>query len=269
MTRLPSLFISHGAPNIVLSDLPAKNFLQTLAGDLPRPKAIVVISAHFEHDGVAVVADPNPSMIYDFGGFEAELYKMVYAAPGSTELAEKAIGLLGAAGLSPTRIAKRGYDHGTWNPLILAFPKADIPVVVVSVDPAKDARHHYAIGQALAPLADDGVLIIGSGHITHNLGGFFMRGRDAKFDSMMDHVSAAFVEWIHERVEKGDIEALLDWETKAPFAKENHPEAEHFMPFFAALGAGGAKPSGMRLHHSLQSGFFAYDHYAFNIAKAA
>ena len=267
MTRMPSLFISHGAPNIVLSDLPAKHFLQTMAADLPRPKAIVVVSAHFEHDGVGVVTDPNPAMIYDFGGFEAALYKMVYAAPGSPEVAEQAIALLTEAGLNPTRVAKRGYDHGTWNPLILAYPAADIPVVVVSVDPSKDARHHYAIGKALAPLADEGVLIIGSGHITHNLRGFFQRGRDAKFDAMIDHASAEFVAWIYDRVSKGDIEALLDWETKAPFAHENHPETEHFMPFFAALGAAGDQAKGMRLHHSLQSGFFAYDHYAF--AKAA
>jgi 4,5-DOPA dioxygenase extradiol len=267
MSRMPSIFISHGAPNIVLSDLPAKTFLQTMAADLPRPKAIVVISAHFEHEGVAVVTDPHPAMIYDFGGFEPALYKMVYAAPGSPEVAEQAIALLAKAGLNPARVAKRGYDHGTWNPLILAYPKADIPVVVVSVDPTKDARHHYAIGKALVPLADDGVLIIGSGHITHNLRGFFQRGRDARFDAAIDNASAEFVTWIYDRVSNSDIETLLDWETKAPFPQENHPEAEHFMPFFAALGAGGEHAIGTRLHHSLQMGFFAYDHYAF--AKAA
>ena len=267
MSRMPSIFISHGAPNIVLSDLPAKTFLETMAQDLPRPKAIVVVSAHFEHAGVAVVADPKPDMIYDFGGFEAALYKMVYAAPGSPQVAERAIALLAKAGLNPARVAKRGYDHGTWNPLILAYPDADIPVVVVSVDPSKDARHHFAIGKALAPLADEGVLIIGSGHITHNLRGFFMRGRDARFDAMIDQASAEFVNWIYGRVSAGDIEALLNWETEAPFAKENHPETEHFMPFFAALGAGGDHANATRLHHSLQSGFFAYDHYAF--AKAA
>jgi 4,5-DOPA dioxygenase extradiol len=267
MSRISSIFISHGAPNIVLSDLPAKRFLQTMAADLPSPKAIVVVSAHFEHDGVAVVTDPNPGMIYDFGGFEAELYQMVYAAPGSPDVAEQALALLEKAGFNPVRVAKRGYDHGTWNPLILAFPEADIPVVQVSVDPAQDARHHYAVGKALAPLANDGVLIIGSGHITHNLRGFFMRGRNAEFDAAIDHASAEFVQWIYARVSEGNIEALLDWEIKAPFPKENHPETEHFMPFFAALGAGGPHAIGTRLHHSLQNGFFAYDHYAF--AKAA
>jgi 4,5-DOPA dioxygenase extradiol len=258
---MPTLFISHGAPNIILSDLPAKRFLETMAADLPTPKAIIMVSAHFEHEDVAVVTDPNPSMIYDFGGFEAELYEKIYAAPGSPDVAAKAIELLRQAGLTPAIIAQRGYDHGTWNPLILAYPQADIPVVQISVDPNKDARHHFAIGRALAPLADEGVLIIGSGHITHNLRGFFMRGRDASFDAMIDMTSAAFVAWIVDRVAANDIEALLDWETKAPFPKENHPSTEHFMPFFVALGAAGHGGGGQRIHHSVEQSFFAYDHY--------
>jgi 4,5-DOPA dioxygenase extradiol len=236
---ITSVFISHGAPNIVLSDLPSKHFLQTMAADFPRPKAIIVVPAHFEHEGVAAVTDPAPNMIYDFGGFEAELYKMVYPAPGSPEIAERAIGLLAEAGHNPARIAKRGFDHGTWNPLIPAYPEADIPVVQISVDPSRDARYQSEIGRALAPLAGEGVMIIGSGHITHNLRGFFLRGRDPQFDAKLDKASAAFVAWIEERVKAGDIEALLNWETLAPFPKENHPEAEHFLPFFVALGAGG------------------------------
>jgi 4,5-DOPA dioxygenase extradiol len=260
---IPSLFISHGAPNIALSDLPAKRFLETMAADLPTPKAIIVVSAHFEHEGVAVVSDPAPAMTYDFGGFEAELYTMVYPAPGSPEIAERVMQLLASAGLKPDRIAKRGFDHGTWNPLILAYPDADIPVVQISVDPSKDARYHYGVGQALAPLASEGVMIIGSGHITHNLRGFFHRGRDPGFDALLDKASAAFVACIEDRVVAGDIEALLDWEKLAPYPKENHPTTEHFMPFFVALGAGIAHGQGRRLHHSVEQGFFAYDHYAF------
>jgi 4,5-DOPA dioxygenase extradiol len=261
--HIPSLFISHGAPNIVLSDLPAKRFLQTMAADLPTPKAIIVVSAHFEHRGVAVVTDPAPAMTYDFGGFESELYKMVYPAPGSPEVAAHAWQLLDAAGLRPSNMAKRGYDHGTWNPLILAYPKADIPVVQISVDPSKDARHHYDVGRTLAPLARDGVMIIGSGHITHNLRGFFHRGRDPGFDAHLDKASAAFVAWVEAHVASGDIEALLDWQTRAPFALENHPQAEHFMPFFVAMGAQYPQLDGQRIHHSVEQGFFAYDHYRF------
>lgn len=258
---MPAIFLSHGAPNIVLSDLPAKHFLETLAHQLPKPSAIIVMSAHFEHDSVAVVTDPQPAMIYDFGGFEDVLYKMTYPAPGSPDIATQALDLLAAAGLEPTTIAHRGFDHGTWNPLILAFPAADIPVVQISVDPAKGARHHFAVGQALAPLAQQGVLIIGSGHITHNLHGFFQRGRDADFDAKIDAASAIFVDWIEQRVAANELEDLLDWETKAPFARENHPTPEHFLPFFVALGAGNG--DGRRLHHSVERGFFAYDHYAF------
>jgi 4,5-DOPA dioxygenase extradiol len=264
--KMPSLFISHGAPNIILSDLPAKVFLETMANDLPTPKAIIVVSAHFEHDGVAVVTDPAPPMIYDFGGFEAELYEKVYPAPGAPDIAARALTLLETAGLNPMPIPQRGFDHGTWNPLILAFPKADIPVLQVSIDPSKGARHHYALGQALAPLSEEGVLIIGSGHITHNLRGFFHRGRDAEFDAMMDRTSAAFVAWIAERVAAGDHAALLDWQSQAPFAQENHPSTDHLLPFFVALGAGGHQARGDRLHHSVERGFFAYDHYRFEAA---
>jgi 4,5-DOPA dioxygenase extradiol len=260
---MPSLFISHGAPNIVLSDLPAKHFLQTLARELPKPTAIIVASAHFEHEGPAVVTDPTPPMIYDFGGFEDVLYDMVYPAPGSPALALEFIELLANAGFEPTTIAKRGFDHGTWNPLMLVFPNADIPVVQLSIDPTRNARYHYDIGIALASLAKKDVLIIGSGHITHNLRGFFQRGRDPKFDIMLDQASAAFVAWIEHHVSVGDTEALLNWETQAPFAVENHPQTEHFMPFFVALGAGGAHGQSVRLHHSVEQGFFAYDHYAF------
>lgn len=260
---MPSLFISHGAPNIVLSDLPAKHFLETMARVLPTPKAIIVVSAHFEHEGVAVVTDPKPGMIYDFGGFEAELYRMNYPAPGSPEVADKALRLLMEAGFAPTRIALRGFDHGTWNPLILAYPDGEIPVVQISVDPSQGARYHYGVGQALAPLASEGVMIIGSGHITHNLRGFFHRGRDPAFDAMLDNASAAFVGWIETKVAQGDVEALLDWDKLAPFPKENHPTIEHFLPFFVALGAGGSPLIGQRIHHSVELGFFAYDHYRF------
>jgi 4,5-DOPA dioxygenase extradiol len=157
--------------------------------------------------------------------------------------------------------------------LMLAFPQADIPVVQVSVDPARDASHHFAIGRALSPLRAENVLVIGSGHITHNLRGFFMRGRDAKFDAQIDRATADFVAWIERKVATADIDALLDWERQAPDAALNHPEVEHFLPFFVALGAGGSgdgamprQSIGIRIHHSLQSGFFAYDHYAFGKA---
>ncbi len=261
MTSMPSVFISHGAPNFIISDLPARHFMLELEKHVGRPRAIVMVSAHFETDGVAVVTDPAPGMIYDFGGFEPELYSMVYPAPGSPELAARVIELLEIAAFKPQKAAKRGYDHGAWTPLMAAWPDAGIPVVQVSIDPSRDAHYHYALGRALAPLRAEGVLVIGSGHITHNLRAFFMRGRDAELDRNIGGWVDSFTEWMRERAEAGDVEALLEWETKAPFAAENHPEAEHLMPFFVALGAGEGGRA-QRIHHSKQMGFFTYDHYA-------
>ena len=173
MPAMPSLFISHGGPNVVTDESPARTYLMGLSHLLPKPKAIVIVSAHFETGGVAVVTDPAPGMIYDFGGFSLELYKMVYTAPGAPELAERVIAMLEKAGFAPFRLEKRGYDHGAWTPLKLAFPEGDIPVVQVSIDPNRDAAWHYAIGRALAPLREEGILLIGSGHITHNLRALF------------------------------------------------------------------------------------------------
>lgn len=264
MATHPSLFISHGGPNIVLDDMPARHFLENLESFVGRPKAIVIMSAHFETHGVAVVTDPAPDMIYDFGGFSPELYRMVYPAPGAPELAGRVEDMLDAAGLKPALIGKRGYDHGTWTPLKLAFPAADIPVVQVSVDPGRDARWHHAVGAALAPLRQEGVLLVGSGHITHNLRaviGAMRSGRavppeiGARFD--------AFVDWFADRFEAGDVEALLDWRVRAPFTRDNHPTDEHLMPIFFALGAAGEGAAARRIHASREYGFFAYDSYLF------
>ena len=265
MASMPTLFISHGGPDIVINESAARDYLEILSEHLPRPRAIVIVSAHFETDGVAVVTDPAPGMIYDFGGFAPELYEMVYPAPGEPQLAERVFAMLDEAGLEPSRIARRGYDHGTWTPLRLAFPQADIPVVQVSVDPSRDAAWHYALGRALAPLREEGVLLIGSGHITHNLRELFpvMRGGKQADPELAAHVDA-FVGWFADKLAAGDRDALLDWRAQAPFAQENHPTDEHLMPIFFAYGAAGEAPRAERTHASRQLGFFAYDSYLFH-----
>ncbi|WP_421850856.1 DODA-type extradiol aromatic ring-opening family dioxygenase [Oricola sp.] len=265
MTAMPSVFVSHGGPNVVIEDTEARDYLSSLASLLPQPKAIVVMSAHFETDGPVVVSDPKPGMIYDFGGFQKELYEMVYPAPGDPELAGRVAGLLGGAGLSPRIMPERGYDHGTWNPLILAYPDADIPVVQVSVDPSRDAAYHYAVGAALAQLREEGVLLLGSGHITHNLRAIFgiMRGGEAVDPELAGRVNA-FTEWFAEQFAKGDREAVLDWSNRAPYVADNHPTDEHLMPLFFAYGAGGADTWPERRHNSLQFGVFAWDSWFFN-----
>ncbi len=264
MSAMPTLFLSHGGPNIVVSDTPTRAYLKGLAARLPRPRAIVVMSAHFETGGVVVVTDPRPEMIYDFRGFEPELYEMVYPAPGAPELAGEVLMLLAAAGLDPEPLARRGYDHGTWTPLLLAYPEADIPIVQVSIDPARDAAWHFGVGQALATLRQTGVLVIGSGHITHNLGAFFavMRGAAAPDPALPGKVKA-FTEWFAARLEAGDRAGLLDWKEQAPFPSDNHPTDEHLMPIFFAYGAAGERPHAVRLHDSVDHGFFANDSWLF------
>lgn len=156
MSAMPSLFVSHGAPNLILHDSPARAFLAGYAAALPKPEAIVCVSAHFETDAPAVVDDPAPGMIYDFGGFEPELRTIVYPAPGDPALAGRVAGLVSAAGLPVAHVPRRGYDHGTWVPLKLLYPDADVPVVQVSVQPAADAAHHFRIGRRWRPCAGRG-----------------------------------------------------------------------------------------------------------------
>lgn len=266
MTSMPTLFISHGGPNIVLDATPARAYLENLSTLLPaEPKAIVIVSAHFETDGVAVVTDPSPGTIHDFGGFAPELYKMVYPAKGDPALAQTVFDRLQEAGLAPHTYEKRGYDHGTWTPLLLAYPDARIPVVQVSIDPKRDAAWHYRIGRALADLRKEGVLLIGSGHITHNLRAFFTVFRHGEMvDPALAEKVDAFTGWFAERLAAGDAEAIMDWKARAPFPAENHPTDEHLMPIFFAYGAAGEGARAERVHASKQMGFFAFDSYLFH-----
>ena len=264
MATLPSLFISHGGPNIVIDDIAARHFLEGIPALIERPKAIVIMSAHFETGGGSGGTDPHPEMIYDFGGFAPDLYRMVYPAPGEPKLAERVFSMLDEAGLAPTRCERRGYDHGTWTPLKLAFPEADIPVVQVSIDPDRDARWHYAVGRALAPLRKEGILLIGSGHITHNLRAVITVMRTGRpIDPQIGERFNAFTDWFAEKFAEGDTEALFDWRRKAPFPTDNHPTDEHLMPIFFALGAAGDGAHAERVHASREYGYFAYDSYLF------
>ncbi|MFZ1816158.1 MAG: class III extradiol ring-cleavage dioxygenase [Rhizobiaceae bacterium] len=265
--NVASLFVSHGGPNIVTDPSEAHDYLTTLSSIAGKPEAIIVVSAHFETEGAVVVTDPNPGMIYDFGGFAPELYQMVYPAPGEPELAMRAARMLAEAGLQ-TRIApKRGYDHGTWTVLKLAYPEADIPIVQISIDPTADAQYHYDLGRALAPLADENVLLVGSGHITHNLRAAFgvMRGGQSPDPEMVRQVGE-FTEWFAARFEEGARDDLLAWREKAPYVQENHPTDEHLMPLFFAYGAAGEKVRAVRAHDSRQMGFFAFDSWVFHRA---
>jgi 4,5-DOPA dioxygenase extradiol len=259
---VPPLFISHGAPDLIVHDNPTRDFLADIAASMPRPKAIVSISAHFATVRPAVVVDAAPAMIYDFGGFDPSLYEMVYPAPGEPALARRIGDMLVAAGHDTLLVEGRGYDHGTWVPLKLMYPDADVPVVQLSVQPRRDAAHHWAIGRALAPLVDEGVLILGSGALTHNLHEAFAGGRGLRSRRVAPPAWVAdFAAWIGEKVAANDVEALLDYRVRAPHAERNHPTDEHLLPLFVALGAGGA---GVRIHEGYDFGVLAMDAYRFS-----
>ncbi len=264
MSSMPTLFVSHGGPNVVIEPSEAHDYLKSIGTLMPKPKAIVLVSAHFETDGPVVVTDPAPGMIYDFGGFPDELYEMIYPAPGEPELAMRVAHMLLDAGLTPRIAPKRGYDHGAWNTMILAYPDADVPIVQLSIDPRRDAAYHYALGQALAPLREEGILLVGSGHITHNLRAVFTVMRSgAKPDPQMAGQVAAFTDWFAEKFAAHDKAAILDWKRLAPFPAANHPTDEHLMPLFFAYGAAGEDAEAKRAHASRQYGFFAWDSWLF------
>ena len=207
---------------------------KTLAKRLPRPAAILMISAHWNTRLPMVSGNPHPETIHDFGGFPAELYQMRYPAPGDSRLAQCLKQVLTDAGIATGIDANRGLDHGTWIPLRTLFPEANIPVVQLSVQPDRCARHHFAMGAALSSLPDENILIIASGHMTHNLMDYMQAGEIRPAPD-----SHVFRDWAHHRVMSGDSESLFDWQHAAPCAKFAHPKPEHFLPLFVALGAAG------------------------------
>lgn len=258
MITQPALFLSHGAPDLALSDEPARSFLRTLGQMLDRPDAIVIASAHHEADGASVRAPARFRTWHDFGrGFDARLFEMRYEPAGAPVLAERMQRLLAEAGIAPDRDGSALLDHGAWVPLSLAFPDADIPLVAVSIDPARDSRWHERLGSALAPLRRENVLLIGSGSISHNLSEVF---RPSSEDRQWVE---AFTSWLAEKAERGERDELLDAMSGAPEALRNHPTDEHLLPFYFALGAGGDDAAAARLHHSYTYGILAMDVYGF------
>ncbi|CAN5379451.1 class III extradiol ring-cleavage dioxygenase [soil metagenome] len=263
MNRMPTLFISHGSPMLAIEQSPAHRFLQGLGKSLPRPKAILVASAHWEAMGApAVSLAPRPETLHDFGGFSPKLYEIQYPANGAPDLAEAAAVLLEGAGVTVKRSATRGLDHGTWIPLHLMYPEADIPVAQISLVRGASPAAHEKIGAALGNLRDEGVLIIGSGSLTHNLHEF----RGGSIDTAVPNWVSEFDEWMKDKLQVMDRSALLDYRSKAPHAARNHPTEEHLLPLFLAMGAAGAGSSARaeRLHASYQYGVVAMDVYGFN-----
>jgi len=236
MSTLPPIFVSHGSPMLALDPGSTGPGLARIAAELPRPKAVLVVSAHWGAPRPTVNTASRPETIHDFWGFPKPLYELRYPAPGAPELARRAAELLQAAGFEPQLDAQRGLDHGAWVPLRFMYPNADVPVAELAIQYDAEARHHYRLGEALAPLADESVLIIGSGSATHNLRE--MRRDDGENEGVPAWVQE-FREWLFERLARNDTDALLDYRARAPHAARNHPTEDHILPLFVPLGAAG------------------------------
>lgn len=231
---LPSLFISHGSPMLALEPGASGPALARLAAELPRPKAIVLVSAHWESRELLVASGEKPETWHDFGGFPPALFAVQYPAPGQPQLASEVAKRLSAAGLPARLDPTRPFDHGAWVPLSLMYPAADIPVVQVSLPSHAGPALQEQVGQILSGLRAEGVLLIGSGSITHNL-------RELSWQAGPESAlpwALAFRDWMVERLQAGDREALLDYRQSAPHAVRNHPSDEHLLPLYFASGAG-------------------------------
>lgn len=260
MIRFPSLYISHGSPMTALQSGRTGERLAELAAGMPRPQAIVIASAHWLSHQPQVGAAAKPETIHDFGGFPESLYTLQYPTPGAPALAARVAALLKEAGIPASSDPQRGLDHGAWVPLRLLYPDADIPVVPLSIQPDLGPAHHYALGQALAPLREQNVLMIGSGSITHNLHDFHAGYSD---EQPAPYVRP-FIAWIEQKLAAGDIDALLDYRRQAPFAHRAHPTDEHLLPLFVALGAAGPHARSQRIDAGVDLGFLAMDIYRFD-----
>ncbi len=263
---LPTLFVSHGAPTIALEDGPAQRVLAGLAARLERPRAVLMLSAHWEAAQVTVIATPTPPTVHDFFGFPAPLYALRYPAPGAPGVARRIAELLAAAGYRVGLDATRGFDHGAWVPLRLIYPDADVPVLQLAIDPAQSAAWHWRLGRCLRALCDEGVLVIGSGSMTHNLRDFW-RHRD-EVDAPVAAYAEAFTTWFAEQFDARAIDSLLAWRERAPEAARAHPTDEHLLPLYVALGAAGIDWSAQRLHHGFTHGAIAMDIYLFQPGSA-
>jgi len=259
---LPTIFVSHGAPTLGLTDCPARHFLDGLGAELARPKAILFVSAHWEATRPTVNSVAVNSTIYDFYGFPEQLYKISYPVSGSPELALTVMGLLGQAGMVGAIDTKRGLDHGAWVPARMMYPDHDIPIVQLSVQTALGPAHHLAMGAALADLRSQGVLVVGSGSFTHDLISFPLSG--GRVDAPEPDWVNIFADWFDRALIEGRTDDLLDYRQRAPEAVHNHPTQEHILPIFTALGAAGPGVKATRIHTSTTYGILRMDAYRFD-----
>jgi 4,5-DOPA dioxygenase extradiol len=255
----PALFVPHGAPTFALRPGAAGAALSRCAASLPRPRAIVVISAHWETSIPTVGLAPRLETIHDFSGFPRELYDIRYPASGCPEAAREVAAALQRAGIEVAFDERRGLDHGAWVPLRLMFPDADVAVIPLSIQPHLGPAHALKVGRALAGLREQGLLVIASGNVTHNLRDYFSASRSGTTPGYVRE----FADWIWHRLEQGDTTGLVDYRRAAPQAVQAHPTEEHLLPLFVALGAAGEEFTAERLHAGIDDYVLAMDAYAF------
>ncbi len=259
---MPVLFLSHGAPSLPLEAGETGAAWRKLGLQLPKPSAILVVSAHWETHIPTLSRTTRPETIHDFGGFPEELYRIQYPAPGAPKVAERAAQLLQQADIPVQLDDKRGLDHGAWVPLSIMYPDVDIPVAQISLQPERDPLWHLELGGALRPLRDDGVLIIASGAITHNLHAVFRHPQNEPTPKWVTE----FCDWIAAKISEGDLDALCNYRALAPHAAQNHPTDEHLLPLFVALGAASKADDAQRLNRVATYGLLAMDIWLFDAA---
>jgi 4,5-DOPA dioxygenase extradiol len=264
---LSPIFISHGSPMTALEPREAGAFMQRLGPAIDaafgRPKAVLAVSAHTLARAPVLLAGARHEAVYDFGGFDDKLYTLRYDAPGAPALAPQVETLLRGAGIDVHRVEQGGLDHGIWTPLRYMWPAADVPVLPLAFVPTWSPRQLFEFGAALAPLAAQGVLVMGSGSITHNLRRVFAGGLRANAEAPEIAESAAFRQWIWQRSQARDWDVLFDYRAAAPHAVDMHPTDEHLLPWYVAAGAGGRDSPAVRLHDSQTFGSLGMDSYAF------
>jgi 4,5-DOPA dioxygenase extradiol len=255
-----ALFVPHGAPTFALRPGAAGAALRAVAAALPAPRAIVIVSAHWDTAVPTVGFAQRLETIHDFWGFPDELYAIRYPATGCREVATEVVAAIRDAGLAVAQNAERGLDHGAWVPLRLMFPDADVPVIPLSLQSHGGPQQAYRLGQALAPLAAKGILVIASGNVTHNLRDYQMAARNG---GQTPAYVREFSEWLAARIAAHDMPALLDYRRQAPGAVQSHPSDEHLLPLYVALGAAGDQALAQRFHSGIDDYVIAMDAYAF------
>lgn len=261
VSPLPSLFVSHGPPTMVLDDIPLRGALARIGRELPRPRAILCVSAHWLAEVPTVSLAERPETIHDFYGFAPALYDLAYPAPGAPDLARRTAELLKESGIDCEDAPDRGLDHGAWEPLMLMYPEADVPVTQLSLQADADAAAQMNLGRALAPLRAEGVLIVASGTAVHNLDQW------RADPEATPEWALAFDDWLAAAVTGGDTQAIVNYRAEAPHAALAHPSEEHYLPLPVAMGAGGADGRSAVLHRGFSYGSLSMAVYAFGVAE--